>query len=235
MLGSVHYVVALLAVAALAVILVVCNARCKPSTGPKGKGPAVVVDSSGGLQDEELLPVVGAGSAGKVSREEVRLALQRLAKSRPPAKLKMGAMCYTPAPHPLTADYVCPKCGEKTVYAFDSSDAANRARNYDAIEALLQLTACRRGLAAIRGLDAELDESEFCRKCSPKASQPRLILVVRYPDGAPPHRFAGVTGEDLVLIREFLSGSRRHVGPNEGDSPLKDSIPRLRELLGAGP
>jgi hypothetical protein len=84
----------------------------------------------------------------------------------------------------------------------------------------------------IKGLAVTIDESEFCRKCSPAVMSPVVILITRYPDHKDEYRAKGVNSEDLVLIREFLEGSDRHKGAQDIETPLKNHLPRLRELLG---
>jgi hypothetical protein len=79
-----------------------------------------------------------------------------------------------------------------------------------------------------------LDESEFCRKCSPAVTSPGLILVVRFREEAVSHRFQGVTPDDLVLIREFAVGSDRHCSSNDAETPMKAHMDRLAKLLGIG-
>ena len=47
---------------------------------------------------------------------DLRQKLTALPKSTVPIELAKGAMCYKPAP-PKSAEYCCPKCGEKTLYS----------------------------------------------------------------------------------------------------------------------
>jgi hypothetical protein len=43
--------------------------------------------------------------------------LDELAEQPGPKDLKRGAMCYSIAPPPNREEYICPKCGERTLYA----------------------------------------------------------------------------------------------------------------------
>lgn len=52
-----------------------------------------------------------------MQRDEMRKRLEELAKSAPPKDLSSGAMCYEMATPPERAEYVCPACGDKTLYA----------------------------------------------------------------------------------------------------------------------
>jgi hypothetical protein len=48
----------------------------------------------------------------------------------------------------------------------------------------------------------------------------------------PVHRFRGVTLEDIVLIKEFSEGKEVYKNDRDFETPLKDYLPRLEELLG---
>lgn len=171
-----------------------------------------------------IVSVLGAERPGS-EREVLTKRLQELSVQPAPTDLKPGAMCYKPAGPPEQTEYVCPACKEKTLYA------------NVVVVAVLQrdLEACRRLVKEIKGLKVELDESRFCRKCHPEVKDPKLGLVVRYPGQPEPHRVWGVTSDDLRLIAEFLSGKNKHVSANEGETPIKDHLKRLEELLGVKP
>jgi hypothetical protein len=78
----------------------------------------------------------------------------------------------------------------------------------------------------------ELDESQFCKKCSPDVVAPSLVLVVRHPGQKEPHRFARVNLNDLQMLVEFLAGEVKHKDSYETVTPLADYLKRLEELLG---
>ncbi|MGD0094416.1 MAG: hypothetical protein ABSE73_31295, partial [Planctomycetota bacterium] len=101
----------------------------------------------------------------------------------PKKKVPRNACCYKMSAPPTTFDYLCPRCGERTLYALPpNASEKERAAVVDATFVLnVQLEGCRRALAAIRDLPVELDESQFCRKCSPAVEKPELVLVVRRP------------------------------------------------------
>lgn len=50
-------------------------------------------------------------------REDLRRRLEDLARSEPPTDLSHGAMCYEMTGPPEVAEYLCPVCGQKTMYA----------------------------------------------------------------------------------------------------------------------
>jgi hypothetical protein len=94
------------------------------------------------------------------------------------------------------------------------------------------LPSYRRIAEDIKDFGVELDESQFCRKCSPEVKEPKLFLVVRYDGEAEPHRYEGVTLDDIQLVSEFLTGKDKHTGGQDAESPLKNYIERLEKLLG---
>jgi len=157
----------------------------------------------------------------RLSREEIAKRLKTLSESEPPQKLARGAMCYAPKIYqPKSSEYVCPKCGRKTVYPgymdFDVND----------------IQKCRRYVSSITQISIKLDESEFCKKCSPAVKTPLLVLVVSYPGESKPHRCRGVSSSDIQFIREFLDGKAVHKDSGDNETALKSSITRIQELLG---
>lgn len=160
-------------------------------------------------------------------REEIALRLRKLAESPSPSELDMGAMCYDMAEPPDRIDYVCPVCGEKTLYSFESDE-----RIADMFMLQFELNECRRITHNLIGLDAELDETEFCMRCRPEVTEPVLVLKVRYPEGGDAVETRGVSKSDLQLLRAFIKGSDRIAGDTGRESPLQDHMKRLRELLG---
>lgn len=168
---------------------------------------------------------VTAQSLRSMSRQEVLGMLKTLETRRAPEP-KMGAMCYAVAAPPQRAEYVCPKCGEKTLYTKD-----------DAVFIAWEIEACRREFEILKDqshLSVALDESEYCAHCSPVATKHQLALVVTYADGSS-HTTSPVSRYDLRILRDFLSGRTSFDTLNEGSAPLKGELPRLRELLGIGP
>lgn len=164
-------------------------------------------------------------SVRSLSRDQLQEKLRAL-DSRAAPEPKMGAMCYDMAAPPERADYVCPRCGEKTLYA----------RN-DAAFVAWELDACRREFEILRkesDLALALDESSYCAHCSPSARLHRLALVVTYADGSS-HTNAPVSCEDLRILRGFMKGRRDYETFNDGTRPLKEVMLRLRELLDVAP
>ncbi|MCX7008778.1 MAG: hypothetical protein NTY53_16275 [Kiritimatiellaeota bacterium] len=148
--------------------------------------------------------------------------LQRIATA-PAPKPVMGAMCYKPAMPPKVAEYICPICGEKTVFT------EREARFIQ-----WELTSCRNLLQEIQkvsGAAVTLDEAACCRKCHPETTAPMLAAVIHFDDGTV-RRIAPISAEQLRLLRDFLAGKLAVKGTNDGESPLKARLPELEKLLG---
>lgn len=166
--------------------------------------------------------------------DELKTRLAQLARAEPPESKLPGAKCYSPAELPETVDYLCPVDGSRTQYARDGGF----------VELIWALDAMRKMVQELPGLDASLDERTMCRRCTPAghddelfglleagAETGKVALVVRHPGGQVA-RTPGVTKTDLQVLREFLEGKLAHVGSMDEESPLKDHLPRIHELLG---
>ncbi len=166
--------------------------------------------------------LVSVNSIQSLSKAEIDAMLRDL-ESREAPKPQMGAMCYEMALPPERAEYVCPKCGEKTLYTKDEAAFVD-----------WELPACRRQFGMIQNstpLSLSLDESSFCEHCSPGAKRPQLVLKIVYSDGSV-QETSPMTLDDLYLLKGFLGGELSYENFYEGREPLKDQIPRLRQLLG---
>ncbi|HEY3321152.1 MAG TPA: hypothetical protein VGP72_11850 [Planctomycetota bacterium] len=171
-------------------------------------------------------PAQTAPKSTSLSRSETQQRLKQLATAPAPTSLNHGAMCYDSAGPALVSQYLCPKCGNKSVYPLPAD-----GRTSPEVGALTwELQACKRQVGELK--DIELDESQFCKKCSPNVTAPKLVLVVRYEDRAEPHRAEGVTHQDLAIVQEFLSGKTKHMGEQGRETALKDYLKRLQFLLG---
>ena len=164
-----------------------------------------------------------------MSKEAIINRLKKLAESPAPTNLNMGAMCYKMAGPPDRIEYVCPVCGEKTLYASDK----NNVVNYSVIQFIdRDLGPCRIIAKSITKVKITLDETQFCRKCDPKAKNPALCLTIYYPQDKTSHSICNVEEEDLVLLSEFFADKDKHEYSNDQEVPLKNSIKRLEKLLG---
>jgi hypothetical protein len=155
-----------------------------------------------------------------LSKEEIASRLISLAKSAPPTQLSLGAKCYKVALPPNRVEYICPKCGERTLYTDNQAYFLTR-----------ELPSCRALAGKISCVDLKLDESQFCRKCSNNVTKPRLGMVIRYKGDQIDYIKWGITDEDLNLIYEFCEGKNVHKGDYGQESPLKNYLKRIEELL----
>ena len=154
-----------------------------------------------------------------LNRQQIQQMLQRVATAKPPAP-KMGAMCYDMAAPPNRAEYVCPVCGEKTLYT------QQQARRVS-----WELETCRRLMKEIASSAVTLDESSWCKKCQPDAKEPALALRLRFDDGTT-RTVEKVNPEQLRLLRDFLGGKLLVKGETDMETPLKDKLGELEKLLG---
>ena len=160
----------------------------------------------------------------RLSEGDLSALLARLEREEEPEPV-MGAMCYAAAMYPETADYICPVCGEKTLYT---------DYNTEFIE--WELQNCRRLFGEIEAavvMDIVLDESFYCQHCSPMPDElPHLVLRVTGDDGTVVSN--PVTQHDLMILESFVKGRLFYYTWNDGEQPLKPYAERLSILLGIG-
>lgn len=175
-------------------------------------------------------PVGKAGGApvtGGLTKEQIAEKLKALQQSPKPANLRMGAMCYEMTAPPDRAEYVCPICGAKTLYAVKEGGTT-----YQDVECVLQqIDGYRRLAKALPGLSASIDEREFCRKCSPKVDHPAPVLVFRLAGETTERRFRGISPEDLTILSAFLAGRDRYDGGMTGEVAIRDCAARIEQIL----
>ena len=175
--------------------------------------------AAGGVSGTASTPPSAARLA-TLNRAEVRALLAKIEQAERPEPQR-GAMCYKMALPPNRAEYVCPTGGERTLHGETSAAVVER-----------EVPACRRLFRALpqRGT-MQLDESSFCRKRRPEATAAALVLTIRFDDGTT-NVVRRVTSADLRLLAGALAGKLVGETITEGEEPLKDNLPRLRELLG---
>ena len=118
-------------------------------------------------------------------------------------------------------DYVCPTCGERTSRA--NGGYTERRKGWTASP---DIDECRRiftRIPATAGL--KLDESEYCRKCSPRVKHPEPALLVPTAHGQL-RRVRHVTSDELRQLGDYFTAT-----PTEQEKMRKGSR-RLRKLLG---
>jgi hypothetical protein len=165
-------------------------------------------------------PALSSTQPATMDKAEVKKLLAKVEKEKAPDR-QMGAMCYKMATPPERMEYICPVCGERTLYEKEVSSKWT-----------YNLEKCRRLFKEVpKNESMTLDETSFCKKCQPQATNPELKLIVRFRDGTT-HTTVGVDSEDMLLLKAFLAGDLSYSTWNDGKTPLKGSLPRLRELLG---
>ena len=157
----------------------------------------------------------------KLNKEKLKQKLTELSKTPAPNDLSLGAKCYKVARKPMRAEYVCAVCGERTFYSDDALEV--RVINEE-------LPKCRHLIDQIKFIDIKLDEKQFCNTCSPSVKFPSLCIKVTYKDSE--NFVCGIDDEDLLLLKEFGEGSDKHHGSYGRETPLKDHIHKIENMLG---
>lgn len=153
-------------------------------------------------------------------RTRLRLMLSRIEREPAPDQI-MGAMCYEPMSVPNRADYVCPVCGERTIYGYPEG--------YFILESIPPM---RRVIEEIEGNDffsATLEET-YCGVCHTGNGVRGVTLVIAYPEGDTVRTAA--TLHDLRILQGFISGELSYTDSYDALLPLRDNTDRIRTLLG---
>jgi hypothetical protein len=166
---------------------------------------------------------------GKLEREEIKQLLRNLPASADWELDKIGAMCYKSAGPPKRAEYSCPTCGAKTLYILEKDNDSYKLT----IFLKWGLDQSRRLISEIKGIQVELDERQFCKKCSPNVKSPELALNIKLPGETDSHHVK-ITEEDIKLLIEFTQGEITHEYRSwfEGETMLKMHKNDLERLLG---
>jgi hypothetical protein len=158
---------------------------------------------------------------GVFKRDAIKERLEALASAPAPTELTPGAMCYADVNERDSAEYICPKCGERTLYTVGEGWFVRR-----------ELPLCRTLADSIPAINLQLDESQYCKKCSPGIEQPQLCITYKLADDANETHMCGISPYDLKIMKEFMQGKDKHIGSNDEEVPLKEFLPRLQELFG---
>ena len=182
------------------------------------------------MKKELLIAALGIGVSGALdaaTQQEVERLLAKIAKSPAPKNLLPGACCYEPAGVTDRMEYVCPVCGTKTLYHLSSEESLWKRQSLVDSE----LNSYRKHCATLRklGWKVKLDETFLCSKCR-KAEQPEELFLEVTIDGKTTR--SKLEYGDLEKLVAFAE--KKLVWPtNYGATmPLKDELPRIRELLG---
>ena len=157
----------------------------------------------------------------QLSKIELNNQLQQLPPNPDTFQKPVGAMCYKVASPPERTEYICPVCGEMTLYP-----------SYTSVSfAIGDIAYYRTLVKKITKIDVQLDESQFCQKCSPNAESRELCLIVKYDKDSKPHKTCNFSHDDLILLYEYSAGIKDHYSYNKR-VPLSNYKTRLEELLG---
>ena len=132
------------------------------------------------------------------------------------AEWERYSMCTRMALPLGSPEYRCPVCGGETVYAQPERWRLGRLETMQ-----FQLASIAEQNRS--GFVFELDARAYCRHCTPDGvDEPDVVLKVTAPDGSQ-RATAGLTMEDLQLLRRFAG------------SPEMEPPPRLMDMLGLAP
>ena len=168
---------------------------------------------------------LAAAGIATMHRYELKKQLEKLERDRATAEA-IRKSCYEISSPPKRFEFVCPTCGERTLYPVQVNMELAKAR------ALLDL--CTQLLAErLVGVKLSLDQSTLCRKCHPEGfgAVPAQTLTIRYPDDRS-ESVGGLTGRDLELLSHVLAGRTLPEAPEVRQSPL-GQLRRLGELAPA--
>jgi hypothetical protein len=187
--------------------------------GMKGCLPGANV--MGNFTPNDSLFYPADSSFGNASRADVERRLKALADSPVPAELNPGAMCYEMSMPPDRIEYICPTCGQKTIYT--------NSAYYDNIE---NVNSCRYIVTNIKNLTLRLEEKNYCHHCYPDTNAAlSLNLYLKYKGEEKEEVIENVSKENLELIWAFMSGQTKVSSFNDDETPLKDYIDQICKLM----
>jgi len=163
------------------------------------------------------------------SKKQIDQKLKHLAETPAPTNLSFGAMCYEMiAVDYDIQEYICPVCGEKTIYKKNKDKEKFVYIN----SVIWKISSCRREIEKINGINIKLDEKQFCNHCSPKTERPELFLLVNIAGLKDTTIISNFTYMDIRILNEFLNDKLVHKTDNDGETALVNNIDRIKELLG---
>ena len=183
------------------------------------------------MKKELLIAALGisvTGALDAATRQEVEALLDKIAQSPVPKNLSDGASCYSRVFPPERIEYVCPVCETKTLYKWEESKIHTIETS---VLIHYELSFYRKQCETLRklGWEVKLDESFLCSKCR-KPDRPEELFLEVTIDG----KTTRTKLEDYDLNKLIAFAEKKLVWGNDtgGTEPLKDALPRIRELLG---
>jgi len=169
------------------------------------------------------------------TREKLANKLSQLPYDLEKDEIPQGAMCYSQSPpeyQEQQTEYICPVCGERTFHYTGLKDALEEKGN------ISYLDNYRNKVKQITKIDVKLDESEFCKNCSPNIKKPKYCIIVTYGENAKPHKTCDVSLDDINLLYDFSEGKKEHsiyyafLEMEKEKIPIEKYKARLEDLLG---
>lgn len=177
---------------------------------------------SGVIKEDPVSSLLNSAAIKPLSMEQINFLLARLEREDPPEPV-FGAMCYEMMAAPAVAEYICPVCGEKTLY-----------EDYRTAFIEWELEGARRlaeSIDAATDFQVILDETLYCDFCSEGSDEdPALLLRVIPEEGEETVNRVSLT--DLRKLNSFLNGRLYWTTDNDGHEPLQGDADKIRELLG---
>jgi len=208
------------------------------------------VDKNKTVSSNEVVEITNDTIRPLFSKAQIEEKLKILAETPPPTFNYFGAMCYATFRPPDKVSYICPICGEKTVYscAIDNEwlheTTSKQTYHFNEPKKNIinaeqrgfiqrELNRCRREIQKVKGINVYLDESEFCKHCSPSVKNPVLYLIVNISGESDSIKTRMDNYIDIQLIQEFLNGDLIHKDITGKEmEPLVTHIDRIKKLLG---
>ena len=170
-----------------------------------------------------LLNITSTGVAG-FSREDLKILLA-IVETLPMPTNKEAALCYSMSHNPNNDEYHCPVCKQKTIHFGLYCD-----------ETFLHLDSIRRIMKVIQNLTRDtisLRENYLCHHCYPEKQQPSLSLVISLNTDTC-KEVHNISYVDVNFLEAFFLGRLDTADSygGYGRFPLREKLPRLKELLG---
>lgn len=173
-----------------------------------------------GCQDNKDM-THGEDAMTLLKRSEWERQLQKVAETPAPKNLEMGAMCYSVGVYQENV-YSCSVCLQKTVY--DESEEDVRFMLASLTEIQQQATELYN-----LGLPIKLVSAGLCTHCSPDGPRELQWEVM---NGERQVVTAVESYNDYYMLKAFAEKKLVVKDMFEEETPLKNYLPRLRQLLG---
>ena len=197
--------------------------------------------------DNELPAIKTDTAIAMFSKEQIEEKLENLSSNLPPPTHWSWSPFYCVSVFGIASfSYICPICGTETKYGHDRAWLGNLGKeeyarndfgyfepNYfspyddDAVQIVVwRMNQCKHKIKNTKGIHISLDESEFCKYCSPFIKEPKLCLLVNIDGASDTVKTRDISYYDIELLQKFLDGNTFYC------DELAYHKNRLKELLG---